>query len=406
MNTGQMLVLAGPPNAGKSFDKEFIIRPILGGRHTDPAPSLQGKTNFNKDTLRAEAWEIDDQVGASDSEKRKMLTGAIKKLTASNDQRVEGKYADAFQPPPVYHRLTIYTNDDSYSLWVLPEMNDSTRDKAIILKVDKPENPTIKLPTIEERPAFREEIEKQLPAFVYKLTKWGIPEEIADTRYGVKAYQHPELKEKLHDMSEEGRLQRMINLLLFEFQPLDEPWDGSISQLWLALKDRARYANMTKELDKVIWNPEVLGSGLGKLKGPNNQVEQKRKDWKGNRGWIIYPPGWSKEDKEAWKTRRAQERQKTKQALETPGVKNALKAMEERQELDRKIEDEKWKVKCARKTQKTLESEEARKAWELSEALDAPGVRETLDKLKQPEQPIGEVMAAPGVMEALEAEKH
>src|SRR5258708_9964032 len=284
-------------------------------------------------------------------------------------------------------------------------MNDSNREKAIILKVGRPENPTVKRPTIEERPACREEIEKQIPAFVYKLTKWGIPEEIADTRYGVKAYQHPEVKEKLHDMSEEGRVQRMINLLLFEYHPIDEPWNGSISQLWLELKARARDANMTKELDKVIWNPEVLGNGLGKLKGPNNQVEQKKKDWKGNRGWIIYAPGWSKEDKEAWKTRRAQERQRTKQELETPGVKNALKAMEERQELDRKIEDEKWKVQCARKTQKTLESEEARKARELSDALDVPGVRETLNKLKPPEESIGAVLAATGLREALEAEK-
>src|SRR5258708_3278927 len=74
-STGHTLVFSGPGGIGKSFAKEFIIRPILGDRHTDPTNYLQGKTNFNADTSRAESWEVDDSVGTADSNKRKMLTG-------------------------------------------------------------------------------------------------------------------------------------------------------------------------------------------------------------------------------------------------------------------------------------------------------------------------------------------
>jgi uncharacterized protein DUF5906 len=116
MSTGQVLVLAGPAGIGKSFITEFIIRPILGGRHTDPTSYLQGRTHFNADTARAESWEIDDSVGISDSHKRKMYSAAFKKLAATNDHRIEAKGKDAIQPPPVFHRLSVYSNDDAYDL--------------------------------------------------------------------------------------------------------------------------------------------------------------------------------------------------------------------------------------------------------------------------------------------------
>lgn len=233
MSTGQMLVLSGPPGIGKSFVKEFIIRQILGGRHTDPTSYLHGKTNFNADTARAESWEIDDSVGTSDSNKRKMLTGAIKKLAASNDHRVEGKHKDGIQPPPVFHRLSVFTNDEAYDLWVLPEMTGSTADKAIILKAHKAENPRVKLPGVNEREAFRQQIEKALPAFIQQeLLDWKIPDELKNGRYGIKAYQHKELAEALHQMSDEARLLEMIDILL----PLSEAWEGTAGDLELELR--------------------------------------------------------------------------------------------------------------------------------------------------------------------------
>jgi hypothetical protein len=198
MSTGQVLVLAGPAGIGKSFIKEFIIRPILGGRHTDPTSYLQGKTHFNANTARAESWEIDDSVGISDSHKRKMYTAAFKKLAASNDHRIEAKGKDAIQPPPVFHRLSVYTNDDAYDLWVLPAMSDSLVDKAVILKAHRAEKPSIRLPAVNERAAFREKIAKELPAFVYWLTQWVIPEDLTNGRYGVKAYQHSSVSSPIY----------------------------------------------------------------------------------------------------------------------------------------------------------------------------------------------------------------
>ena len=286
MSTGQMLVLAGPPGVGKSFIKEFIIRPILGGRHTDLTAYLQGKTHFNSDSSRAESWEIDDQVGVSDSQKRKMFNGAFKKLTSSNDHRTEAKGKDAIQPPPLFHRLTVYTNDYSYSLWVLPELDESTVGKAIILKAHKAENPRVQLPNVKERPDFRERFERALPGFVHMLTQWEIPEAITNGRYGVRAYQHPELKAALGHMSDEARLLEMIDILL----PLSEPWEGTSGDLEIALRAYAKDSGMSQELSKVLWNRRALGNGLGKIRKTNpERVRLKGQNWKGKSVWILLP---------------------------------------------------------------------------------------------------------------------
>jgi hypothetical protein len=291
MCTGQMLVLAGPPGIGKSFVKEFIIRPILGGRHTDPSLYLQGKTQFNADTSRAESWEIDDVVGSTDSEKRKMMTGAIKKLAASNDHRIEAKHSNAIQPPPTFHRLTVYTNDGVHDLWVLPELNDSTVDKAIILKASKAELPLVQLPgpSKAERESFRDLFTGALPAFVDYLLNWEIPEGLRNGRYAIKAYQHKDIAEDLEGMSDEGRLLSMIDHLL-EF-PKGQPLEGRAMAIESALRTAAEPWRLTTKLNKVIWYERFIGNTLKTLRRTHpERVELKKKDSGGYNIWVIHPP--------------------------------------------------------------------------------------------------------------------
>jgi hypothetical protein len=292
-NTGQILVLAGPPGVGKSLIKEFINRPVLGGRHGDPTPYLQGDTRFNSDLMGAEVWEIDDCIGISDSQRRKTYATAFKKMAASSDHRVEGKGTNAIQPPPMFNRTIVCTNDEEADLWILPEQSNSLVDKMICLMVSKPEQPAVKLPTIPERSEFREKIAEELPGFIYwMLYEWEIPTEIQDDRYGVRAYQHPELKAKTDSMSDHARVRDMIDMLIFEFGK-EQEWKGSVSQLELDLRRWAKEANMIGELHKVLWHRQTLRHALGKLKGPGSRFQP----WRTNseRGWTIQHPSWQPE---------------------------------------------------------------------------------------------------------------
>jgi hypothetical protein len=288
-NPGQILVLAGTTKVGKTLTKELINRPILGGRHGDPTPYLQGDTRFNSDLMGSEVWEIDDCIGVSDSQRRKTYGTAFKKMAASSDHRIEGKGTNAIQPPPLFNRTVVCTNDEEADLWILPEQSNSLVDKMICLMASRPEQPLVKLPTVPERAAFAEKIAKELPAFVHWfLNEWEIPAEIRDDRYGVRAYQHPELKAKTDSMSDHARVRDMIDTLIFEFGKEKGPWKGSLPQLELELRHWAKEASMVGELNKVLWHRQALAQALGKLKGPGSRFQP----WRTNseRGWTIQHP--------------------------------------------------------------------------------------------------------------------
>jgi len=290
---GQVLIIAGVPDIGKSFIKEFIIRRILGGRYCEPGPCLQGLTRFNSDLAENESWELDDSVGVSGTDQRNLYGSAFKKLAANSDHRVEAKGRDAAQLPPLFHRLSIYTNVDNASLWVIPALTEgSLADKAIVLKAEKPENPIVKLPSPEERPAFREKVSEELPGYVNWLTsEYETPKHIKNNRYGVKAYQHPELKGQLEAMSDEGRLRSMIDDLIFESGRAKKTWEGTGGELEKQLRIAAREDLRDKDLEKILRYSQAFVQLLSKLKGKG--VEKKRM-WDGpNRGkrvWVVQAP--------------------------------------------------------------------------------------------------------------------
>jgi hypothetical protein len=170
-------------------------------------------------------------------------------------------------------------------------MSDSLVDKAVILKAHRAEKPSIKLPAVNERALFREKIAKELGGFVCWLTEWIIPENLTNGRYGVRAYQHEEVAEKRDQMSDEARLLEMIDILIFE--PTDDyrdkPVEISSTRLEILLRERARFVNMARELEKVLWNRQALANGLGKLKGHGRVGKTRRETEAGSSTHLGLP---------------------------------------------------------------------------------------------------------------------
>lgn len=292
-SSGQMLIIGGKKDSGKTFIKEHIIRPILGGRQADPSDYLRdGK--FNSDVFKAESWEIDDSVGTK--EKRQILTGASKKMTATSEHRIEGKYAEALQSPPVFIRIHAYVNTDSENdLFAIPEAVDSIKDKLIILHASqsKHERQATILPDANVEGAqeeFVERIRKARPAFTHYIQNREIPEKYQDSRFGPAPYINPELAKVMHKASDEGKLLDLIDKLVFTFENRAEPWEGTSSELDLLLSVNAKDASQTKDLDRVKWKGDAIGNGLWLLsKHPGGRVT-KRERQERSRGWIIQPP--------------------------------------------------------------------------------------------------------------------
>ena len=172
---GQALALVGPRDSGKSL-LQLLITKILGGRAASPYQYMTKGTSFNLDLFGAEHLMIADEVPTTHPQARKKFGNMIKQITANEIQRCHPKYSNAFSSKPFW-RLTISLNEEPEDLLVLPPIDDSIVDKITLFKVEKKMMP-MGTETNEEREAFWEKLVSELPAFVYYIMNWEIPNEL------------------------------------------------------------------------------------------------------------------------------------------------------------------------------------------------------------------------------------
>jgi hypothetical protein len=132
--TGQVLVLAGAPDTGKSVFQKLLVTPMLGGRVAMPYQYMIGDTTFNEDWFSAEHLMIEDEGAGKDINTRNLFAAKLKQIAVNEDHRNHGKGSKALYLPPCW-RATVSVNDDPEHIRVLPPIDSSVKDKLIILKV-------------------------------------------------------------------------------------------------------------------------------------------------------------------------------------------------------------------------------------------------------------------------------
>jgi hypothetical protein len=110
---------------------------------------------------------------------------------------------------PVW-RVMICTNDSPENLLVLPPIGDDNRDKITLLKISKI-NLAIDTSSPEGKRKLQADINDDLPAFAFALESFEIPEDLKDSRSGTKAWQHPELIEKIEQSKPETKLAELLS---------------------------------------------------------------------------------------------------------------------------------------------------------------------------------------------------
>jgi len=229
---GQMLAIAGPPNAGKSFCQS-LITPILGGRVADPYPCMVGESRFNDDIYGCEHAMIGDKNHAIDIRSRRAFGSAMKDFVANKEKRIEGKNKTAATLWP-FVRLTITLNDVPEALLVLPPLDKDVADKIILLHA-RP----IKFPwpskAFPDSQSYNAKLLSELPAFLWHLRRWRIPPTICCQRYGVKSYLNPGLVKEVEKLSPERKLWEAIETYIFA-DKLRDHWEGGAADMERALE--------------------------------------------------------------------------------------------------------------------------------------------------------------------------
>jgi hypothetical protein len=287
LRPGQTLAFCGPKNSGKTL-LQLIITEIIGGRAEKPYKYMTGLTEFNGSLFKAEHLMIEDEPANTDLRVRRAFGAQIKQIAGTELQRCHSKYKEALILTPFW-RLTISINDEPENLMVLPPIDDSIEDKIMIFKTYAHDMP-MPSESSDERDAFMKQIKSEIPAFIYYLCNWKIPEELLfpkkdAARYGVKKFHHPDVLREIDSLSPEYRLLNIIDKEIFGDEPLFT-WTGTAEDLEVKLTSQG---NMQHESRKLLsWN-NAVGTYLGRLakKYPDRFIQKRTEH---ARSWTIEPP--------------------------------------------------------------------------------------------------------------------
>lgn len=255
---GQMLCFAGPPGCGKSV-LQGLITDMLGGRSAHPFRYMIGDTKFNSDLFYAEHLMIEDEAASTSIQVRRDFGSKMKSMIVNVTQSFHRKTKEALPLTPFW-RLTCSLNNEPENLMVLPPLDESIKDKIILLLCSP-----ASFPGEEEAgnafAVFLAKLKAEIPAYLAWLRSWRMPKDISNRRFGVVAFQHAELLETLEDMAPEVRLMGFIDTL----KPGDDwprEWKGTASDLEAKLLEKDR----TGRVAKLLTYSTACGVYLARLK--------------------------------------------------------------------------------------------------------------------------------------------
>ncbi len=282
---GQVLVIAGPAECGKSL-LQTIITWLMGERESKPYAYMTGATDFNSELFAAEHLRLDDEQASTDMRARRAFGARVKELLFGHAQRMHAKNRDALTLDPIW-RMTITLNEEPESLQVLPPLDESLEDKFIILRASKKPMP-MPTGTTEQTAAFAATLRQELPAFIHWLmNEFVIPEPLKNDRCGIRHWHHPELLTAIRELSPHARLLSLIDKELFHALKIEPQWEGTADELEHVLT--GVQSGVRQEAAKLLcWN-NACGSFLGRLaKDMPARIESARTPTV--RKWVIHPP--------------------------------------------------------------------------------------------------------------------
>ena len=234
---GQILILAGKANDGKSRLQHFIITPALGGRHADPGPFLLNDTAFNSECFSAEHLLMEDVASSQKKEDRQKLKQKLKQLAVNDSQRYHEKGRPAVTLSPLW-RCSLSLNDGPDDLSILPAPSADFAEKTLMLRTSRPS--CLPGASEAERRTFRETIRAEMPAFIYWLLNHFeglLPAELRGDRFGVRSYENPSIREAMEEETPHFQLLEMLDAAQPWLKSEKGFWIGKASALRAVLED-------------------------------------------------------------------------------------------------------------------------------------------------------------------------
>jgi len=222
-----VMALVGSIGDGKSLAIEIITH-CLGGRAQNAYRFLSGGDMFNGELAGAELLTVDDDAVSKDYRARAHMTQAIKSNFFSGSVRVRGMHRGGFSCKPV-QALVIATNADPEHVRLLPEIDQTMKDKIFLMKTT-PANLPPGLAGHREEIAKR--IDEALPGFLAFILARDLSQS-RDNRGRLKCFWHPDITSALGLLSPERQLFELIHQLpeIISAISKGQVWQGTAASL-------------------------------------------------------------------------------------------------------------------------------------------------------------------------------
>ena len=228
---GLVVMLAGPPDRGKSLFTEAIMGGLMGGC-ADGSDYLVENGKWTANIASSPVVYIGDGSATADGKLVTSMTNKLKKLVANATMRAAQKF-QAEGDIPWYGRCVLSCNTDSESLSILPNMDISTKDKISLYRTsDQPFK-------FFERHAMTKTIKSELPWFARFLLDWETPKELLapNPRFWLVPFHHPELFAAAQQQGKAGLLSEYLvghMRMLYAMDPAtrkNQDWRGTAAML-------------------------------------------------------------------------------------------------------------------------------------------------------------------------------
>jgi hypothetical protein len=289
---GQVLILAGPSNCGKSLFQALVTE-LFGGRVARPFRYMMGETAFNSDLAGAEHLIIEDEHASTDTRARRKFGTSLKDFTVNQEMSIHAKGREA-RTLRTFKRVTLSVNNESENLMIVPPLDESILDKVILTKCSP-------APLSEDRKANWTRLTNDLPSLACYLKNLTLPRKMRDTRFGVRAYHNPELLELLSGIAQETRLLELVDELIFSRAAVTERRkaaagdptmpleDGEWTGTAVELEKQLRNSPFAFAVEKLLYHSSTCGTYLERLRVKNPKRFTSRKNT-GKTVWTIGLP--------------------------------------------------------------------------------------------------------------------
>ena len=259
LSRGLALFLAGGAGCGKTRLSKAVISPLMG-RSEDASSFMLGNDKFNDSLFEAPLWTLDDAVPPEGPARRKF--GQFLKMVVANDKISRRAMFQSGSEVPWVGRVVITLNDDPESTQIIPDLEENTRDKLMLLKVVAPRFPE----GMAANPSDAQ-IRVELPYFARWLLDAEFPEGFLapGTRFGVTAYRNPDLEvisARLSDTSSFEDLMMRWRRDYFESLPSTPAWEGNSVDLMTSMHANDALRSVCQGL---VRSPSAMGKQLNKL---------------------------------------------------------------------------------------------------------------------------------------------